>query len=374
MTTRAPTSSLNKPLGFTLLELVLVLFLIGLLASAGLLFTQNIEDQAQFDETQRRLELIRKAIIQAGDRTVNGQPELTGFVVDNGRLPYCLAELTGPELAFLPTIAVSGAAFYPSPCSSNTNLLLPVANTSPEGIRYGWQGPYIQVPAADSRPGSFAGFNRPFRDGYNNDLLIEDFPTLNYGWIWTLAASQTAPPFDAGDLIDIYDSAYDPETDPAPAYLTVQSLGYDPVLDSDNTPLDAINDFLVRSDDWLYSGGFAVQFVNTSAVSAIENWDQINPDEWQFTLTKNISGVPAQIDAVDISFTPATSSLSPGEMQQYAVDLGMDPAPVPVGYYRVEVRCVDIDGDCPEMASQPFTISILPRQQIAPIRWNIQPQ
>lgn len=362
-----------KSAGFTLLELVLVLFLIGLLASAGLLFTDNLEDQAQFDETQRRLEIIRKAIIQADDRTVNGQPELSGFVVDNGRLPYCLAELTGPVLAFTDSVSAPNT-YYQSPCSDNTNLLLPVATISEQGIRHGWQGPYIQAYAADERPGVFAAFNRPLRDGYNNDLIIEDFPTLNYGWNWTLAASQSALPFDADDLIDIYDTNYDPEVDLKPDYLTVQSLGYDPAIEGDNIPGDAINDFLLHADDWLYNGGFAVQFVNTSAVSAIEDWDQINPDEWQFTLTKGISGVPAQIDAVDISFTPATSSLSPGEMQQFSVDLGIDPDPIPAGYYRVEIDCNDIDDDCPEMASQPFTMTILPRQQLTPIRWNVRPQ
>ena len=72
--------------GFTLLEMVLVLFLIGLLASAGLLFTEGVEDQAKYDETKRRMELIRKAIIGDATRTINGAPEVSGFAADMGRL------------------------------------------------------------------------------------------------------------------------------------------------------------------------------------------------------------------------------------------------------------------------------------------------
>lgn len=358
--------------GFTLLELVLVLFLIGLLASAGLLFTDNFADQARFEDTQTRLALIRKAIVQAGDRTVNNQPELRGFVVDNGRLPYCLAELTGPAMAFTNSVSAPDT-YYQSPCSANTNLTLPMFTVSEQGIHHGWHGPYIQTQAADSRLGSFENFNRSFRDGFNNDLLIDDYPTLNYGWIWTLAPSQSAQPFDADDLINIYNLTYDPSINPIPTYLTVQSLGFDPVMDSDNFPADPINDFLVQPEDWLYQGGIAVQFVNTSSESAIGNWSDIDGSDWQFTLTKAVSGIPAQVNAANLIFTPASSSLSSGEMQQYFVELGSDPSPIPVGYYLVEITCDDAATDCPVMVSQPYTIGVFPRQQLAPIRWNIRP-
>lgn len=86
----------HRQTGFTLLELVLVLFLIALMASAALLLTEGVEDQARYDETKRRMELIRKAIVGDPSRTVNGGPEISGFVADMGRLPGCVAELLTP--------------------------------------------------------------------------------------------------------------------------------------------------------------------------------------------------------------------------------------------------------------------------------------
>lgn len=164
-----------KSAGFTLLELVLVLFLIGLLASAGLLFTDNIENQAQFDETQRRLDLIKQAIAGDTSRTVNGSPELSGFVSDVGRLPLCLKELI--ELGE-PVSLENG--IFESPCDNDLSNDIRIWQLDPAtGSGAGWRGPYLSA----NQEGS--GFKR-FRDGYNNidtDPLEDD---LNYGWIYQL--------------------------------------------------------------------------------------------------------------------------------------------------------------------------------------------
>lgn len=343
-----PISHLNhlypRNTGFTLLELVLVLFLIGLLASAGLLFTQNIEDQAQFDETQRRLEIIRKAIIQGGERTVNNQPELNGFVVDNGRLPYCLAELTGPEFAF--TDSVSSINHYQSPCNNNNLLTLLKPGITDEGIRYGWWGPYIQVNPDNNG-------DRPFRDGYGNDDQ-----STNYGWAWTLSESQV--------VVDT--TSFDPSADvvPRPFDLTVQSSGFDLNSTTDDYPA-ALTDYLIVETDWRNASDIAIQFVNTSAVSAIENMDATQ--SWSMTLAK--SGIASlTFDSPDFTVTPSGSALPAGAMHQKTVSLDKE---VPVGYYLVDIRCTPDPNTCPSIQSEPFTITILPRQQIAPIRWNLSP-
>lgn len=333
----------QRTAGFTLLELVLVLFLIGLLASAGLLFTQNIEDQAQFEETQRRLEIIRKAIIQGGERSVNGQPELSGFVVDNGRLPYCLAELIGPEFAF--TESVSSVEHYQSPCNTNNLLTLLKPGITDDGIRYGWWGPYIQVNPDNNS-------DRPFRDGYGNDDQ-----STNYGWGWTLSESQVT--------VDI--ASFDPSSDtaPRPFDLTVQSSGFDVNNTADDYP-PALTDYLIVESDWRNAGDIAIQFVNTSAVSAIENMDD---QTWSMTLAT--SGVAAMtFNQPDFTVTPSGSSLPAGAMYQKTVSLDSE---LPVGYYLIDISCTPTTNPCPSMRSEPFTIMILPRQQIAPIRWNLSP-
>lgn len=352
--------------GFTLLELVLVLFLVGLLASAGLLFTRSIEDQAQFDETQRRLEIIRKAIIQSSERTINGQPELSGFVVDNGRLPYCLMELTGPELDFTDSVSAPDT-HYQSPCSTNNKLLLRKPVVTDNGIRQGWWGPYIQV-------NPLANGDRPFPDGYNNDDGSE-----NYGWTWTLSESAA--------IVDV--DSYDPTVTalpvpfPRPMNLTVQSSGFDLNDDFDDYP-SAFTDYLLVENDWLVPNSFRLRFTNTSAISAVtESSSDYNWDDMRWTFTLSVSGTASQVYSnSNFSFTPPTSSIPPnGGFYDYTVAVESGSAlnaELPAGYYLAELVCndglADADNDCPQIQSDPFVLKLLPRYQLGPIRWNIQPQ
>lgn len=343
-----PSNTLRLERGFTLLELVLVLFLIGLLATAGLLFTQNIEDQALFDETQRRLELIRKAVIQNGERTINGAPELSGFVVDNGRLPYCLTELTGPELSFTDSVSAP-STHYQSPCDTNTLLTLRKPVITDTGIRYGWWGPYIQVNPDDNG-------DRPFRDGYSNDD-----GSVNFGWNWTLSESAT--------VVGL--SSYDPDSGifPEPVDLTVQSSGFDLNDNFDDYPA-ALTDYLLVANDWLYQQDVTIQFVNTSATSSI---DGINSGDENWTLTLAKSSVDPAAIATTFTFTPTSSSIPPSMGVYEHTTSFADP--IPVGYYRVSIECADDGGGdpCPNQVSSPFTIMILPKQQLGPLRWNLEP-
>lgn len=71
--------------GFTLLELVLVLFIVALIATTPLLFIDNQDNQIRYDETLQKMQMIRDAIIQRQE--YRNQPVLSGFVIDNGVLP-----------------------------------------------------------------------------------------------------------------------------------------------------------------------------------------------------------------------------------------------------------------------------------------------
>jgi prepilin-type N-terminal cleavage/methylation domain-containing protein len=159
---------LVKQQGFTLLEMILVLFLIGLMASATLFLTENVEDQAKYDETKRRMELIRAAIVGDRTRTINNEPELSGFYMDMGRLPLCLAELLelGPEVSPATTPVT-----YESPCDSNVSISLWTLDGNSD-VGAGWRGPYLQTLPENN------GDIR-FRDGYRNSDADDD---LNSGW------------------------------------------------------------------------------------------------------------------------------------------------------------------------------------------------
>jgi len=77
--------SIKPQSGFTLLELVLVLFIVALIATTPLLFIDNQDNQIRYDETLQKMQMIRDAIIQRQE--YRNQPILSGFVIDNGVLP-----------------------------------------------------------------------------------------------------------------------------------------------------------------------------------------------------------------------------------------------------------------------------------------------
>ncbi|WAK03175.1 prepilin-type N-terminal cleavage/methylation domain-containing protein [Methylobacter sp. YRD-M1] len=145
--------------GFSLLEMLLVLFLMALMASAGLMLTEGVEDQAKYDETKRRMDLMRRAIVGDPTRTVNGSPEISGFVADMGRLPGCVREL-----------------LEPNDCANPENALTEWSIDPGSGLGSGWRGPYIQV--LPERDGALR-----FRDGYGNSDTSD---AQDSGWIWQL--------------------------------------------------------------------------------------------------------------------------------------------------------------------------------------------
>lgn len=157
---------LTRQSGFTLLEIVLVLFLVGLMASATLILTENVEDQAKYDETKHRMDIIRKAIVGDPTRTVNGGRELSGFVFDMGRLPGCMRELLEQQ-----------------DCNDPSNTLATWTRNTTTGLASGWHGPYIQV--LPERNGELR-----FRDGYGNSDASD---AQNSGWNWKL--------YDATDAV-----------------------------------------------------------------------------------------------------------------------------------------------------------------------------
>jgi len=85
---------LSRRGGFTLLELLLVVTVLSAVAWMSLGVVGNNADQVRFEGTRNRLQAIRRAIIGDTSRTINGQPEVRGYVADMGRLPENLQELT----------------------------------------------------------------------------------------------------------------------------------------------------------------------------------------------------------------------------------------------------------------------------------------
>lgn len=186
--------------GFTLLEMLLVIFLMALVASTGLMLTEGVEDQAKYDETKRRMELIRKAIVGDPTRTVNGAPELSGFVADMGRLPLCLAELLRLGDEVLPATVPKT---FKSPCD-DTEIVSEWNLDQNTGVGIGWRGSYLQV-----IPESGGGLR--FRDGYGNEGANAAADALDSGWDYSVTAATASLASEGMDLTVATDDVAAPQ-------------------------------------------------------------------------------------------------------------------------------------------------------------------
>jgi prepilin-type N-terminal cleavage/methylation domain-containing protein len=323
--------------GFSLLEMLLVLFLIGLMASAGLMLTEGVEDQTKYDETKRRMELMRRAIVGDPTRTVNGGPEISGFVADMGRLPGCVAELL--QLGTEKTLATDPRTFE-SPCD-NTVTLTEWHIDADTGIASGWRGPYIQV--LPERNGA-----RRFRDGYENDDNSE-----NFGWNYSDADSvvrvQSAGmngTFDGSVYIDDY-----------PAGATISAV---PELVNER-------DYLVDLQGWRGR----ILFRNTNTASALPNGSAV-----QLKLRLYYLDAAGNVQSTDSDHFDLALNAVPANDSGYSDEITFpDSAPtIPWGVRSVQVLCNDIDehvfdGNCDADFEITFrTLALLP--YIQPITFH----
>ena len=90
----------TKGRGFTLLEMVLVVFILGILATIPLTFIENENGQRRYEQSRQTMSSIREAIVK--ERTYRGQPLISGFVADNGRLPRVNDTSDDPDPSLLP--------------------------------------------------------------------------------------------------------------------------------------------------------------------------------------------------------------------------------------------------------------------------------
>ncbi len=194
--------------GFTLLELLLVLVIISAVAWVSLSSVSTNMEQIRFDDTRNRLQAIRKAIIGDTSRTVNGGPELSGYVADMGGLPPDINALLAREYCRndpgKTTAAGCGASWVSQP---------KYEYDATYGLWAGWNGPYLQATGLSGHPRFQDGWGRP----QQSNLTVNPQEHLsNFGWIYSHEAEDPKE-WDAG-------------------WLLVQSYGRDGLADDPNTP------------------------------------------------------------------------------------------------------------------------------------------
>lgn len=313
--------------GFTLLEMVLVLFLVGLMASATLMLTEGVEDQAKYDDTKRRMDMMRKAIVGDPTRTVNGGPEISGFVADMGRLPGCVKELLKAE-------------------DCGTTALTSWSIDVSTGVGSGWRGPYIQV--LPERTGLLA-----FRDGYGNRFDASTADSQNFGWDYDVSTAIGQLSLFS-EAFDIADSNDDIEADP-----------------------------LIITDDWQINS-VNVAFINRNTSNALpaSNID-LNLRVYLSNSTSYVTGD----DNISTALTIASGAIPSSDEDSYLFHFDSSNA-IPIGSKGYAVVCYEVpagdpndyivfDGDCNSASNavpslgdiKSFTIA--PRQNIT-LDWIIQ--
>ncbi|WP_415889146.1 type II secretion system protein [Neptuniibacter sp. SY11_33] len=153
----------QKQSGFTLLELVLVMLIIGLVASTPLVFIDNQDNQLRYDETLDKMELLRKSILM--QNSYRNQPVLSGFIIDNGVLPPASATLSQDSAELQPLINKDGSWEV-----SGSDQWIDLAMLDPY-VNFG--GTPTQISAYPQLKGYRANYlnsgldsNREFRDGW----------------------------------------------------------------------------------------------------------------------------------------------------------------------------------------------------------------
>lgn len=134
--------------GMTLVELLLVVFILAALAASASSMVEGAHDQARYDDTRTRISLIRRAIVGPDDPII----PTSGFVADMGRDPVSISELLeNPN---------DPAGLY------SVDALT--------GVGSGWRGPYLR---ASPR---FTNGAIEFPDGWGTPDQFANDP--NFGW------------------------------------------------------------------------------------------------------------------------------------------------------------------------------------------------
>jgi len=192
---------IKKQIGFTLVELLVVMLILTALASVTLDFTKDFAFQGRYEVTKDRYEKIKRAIIGRPDVLINGQPDISGFVADMGRLPrniqellvqnYCMPDYKISEAN--PSIPSAHAGNYKtwcetdyaaapikwvpqstgSDCSVGTTNATQATCEAASGIWTGWKGPYLTLQKPDYEPNAFS-------DGWGSQAT--GLTDHNYGW------------------------------------------------------------------------------------------------------------------------------------------------------------------------------------------------
>ncbi len=234
-----------KQQGMTLIELTVVLLILTSLATIALRSTTGLVEQTKWEQTKKRHEEIKKAIIGDPKLVINDQPDISGFVADMGRLPDNIRELLSGEYCDNDYSADETVCASSSPpgnwiklnpanyCKNDHSIktadstnCLPSADwvtTNDKAIQatstqlgFGWNGPYLTISTSATDKYAVA-------DGWATQAL-------------PLPLSDVLPVTGTAELLAVNDYGWNYSVSPvAPIELTLQSYGKDKLLGGTDT-------------------------------------------------------------------------------------------------------------------------------------------
>lgn len=274
-----------KQQGMTLIELTVVLLILTSLATIALRSTTGLVEQTRWEQTKKRHEEIKKAIIGDPKLVINDQPDISGFVADMGRLPHNIHELLVRDYCFTDYAqTASGSCTGTAPsfsASAWVQQTVPVPATS-SILGYGWNGPYLII--SKNHADKFA-----FSDGWMDSAGGASGATdQDYGWNYSIT----------GATLDLQSYGKDHS---ATALTPVPSDPY--IIDYPE------NASIIDSDDWLVdiSAGIEVA-INSSGIGSCDV-TAIPESEAQVCMDAGWSWVPGgSYKCFDIGVPPIISA------------------------------------------------------------------
>lgn len=329
--------------GFSLLEMLVVIGLLGILAMGTTTLLIDDGDWKRQDETEKKWDAIRKAIIGEPNLSLNGSPYVAGYVADMGRLPLSISELIESNVTFdndnnpnTPEVACqfdhdNNAGTAEIPINQPVFSDIPIPDYIPAAgytntVSGGWRGPYLYTAGS-----SFYG------DGWYNQNTGNpcDFD-------WNIITTPANP----ANLTDI-------------DALRIQSLGSDRNIGGGDTAQDypANNLNMVNLNEWTLGAKpitFNINFnrpVNDGAGGVLP--DDIpaelpipaanSPHQLQLKIYRYTDNGDNVADGNDIDETVATSTFQMIDGITQAPAQTIDLSGLPIGRFAAVIWCTGND-------------------------------
>jgi prepilin-type N-terminal cleavage/methylation domain-containing protein len=160
--------NIHSQKGFTILELIVVVSVLGLITTLTTDYMVNDANQKRFNETQKRIQQIQYALIGDSSRTLNNQPAFSGYLSDTGIMPQYLRDLLSNGYC------TDSQSLDKKACQNSNAEWREVKN---------WKGPYLQSTTFNEvfdNENNLIAKIPVFRDGWGNREVENDH--LNFGW------------------------------------------------------------------------------------------------------------------------------------------------------------------------------------------------